>query len=390
MKTTDIYDKYILNTYSRTPISFVQGHGSELVDENGKVYLDFFPGWGVSNIGHTHPKVVEAIQKQADKLIHVPNSFYNSLQARLAQKIVETSFNSKVFFANSGAEANEAAIKFARAYGAGTRYEIITTSGSFHGRTMGALSATGQDKIQKGFEPLLTGFRRVAFNNIQAIKSELNDKTVAIMLELVQGEGGIRIAEQEYIREIRQLCHKFDLLLIIDEVQTGIGRTGAMYAYQHYGIEPDLMTLAKSLGGGLPIGALVAKASIADTFGHGMHGSTFGGSPLICAASLAVFEAIEEEEMLENAKKIGKYFVSELNKLKEKHKIIKEVRNLGLMIGVELTIPGKDIYEKCLEKGLIINCTSENVLRLMPALNITKSQIDEGLQIIDEVMKVIA
>lgn len=387
MKTTDIYDKYILNTYTRSPIAFVQGHGSELVDENGKVYLDFFPGWGVNNIGHTHSKVVGAIQKQAAKLIHVPNSFYNPLQARLAQKIVETSFNGKVFFANSGAETNEAAIKFARAYGAGTRYEIITTSGSFHGRTMGALSATGQDKIQKGFEPLLTGFRRVAFNNIQAIKSELNDKTIAIMLELVQGEGGIRIAEQEYVKEIRQLCDKFDLLLIIDEVQTGIGRTGAMYAYQHYGIEPDLMTLAKSLGGGLPIGALVAKASISDTFKPGMHGSTFGGSPLVCAASLAVFDAIEEEGMLENAKKMGKYFVGELNKLKEKHKVIKEIRALGLMIGVELTIPGREIYEKCLEKGLIINCTAENVLRLMPALNVTKSQVDEGLQTIDEELK---
>lgn len=390
MKTTDIYDKYILNTYTRSPIAFVQGHGSELVDENGKVYLDFFPGWGVNNIGHTHSKVVGAIQKQAAKLIHVPNSFYNPLQARLAQKIVETSFNGKVFFANSGAETNEAAIKFARAYGKGERYEIITTASSFHGRTMGALSATGQDKIQKGFEPLLTGFRRVAFNNIQAIKSELNDKTIAIMLELVQGEGGIRIAEQEYVKEIRQLCDKFDLLLVIDEVQTGIGRTGAMYAYQHYDIEPDLMTLAKSLGGGLPIGALVAKASISDTFKPGMHGSTFGGSPFVCAASLAVFEAIEEEGILENANKMGKYFVKELNRLKEKHKIIKEVRSLGLMIGVELTIPGREIYEKCLEKGLIINCTAENVLRLMPALNITKSQIDEGLQIIDEVMKVIA
>lgn len=387
MKTTDIYDKYILNTYTRSPIVFVEGYGSELIDENGKVYLDFFPGWGVSNIGHTHPKVVEAIQKQANKLIHVPNSFYSPLQARLAQKIIETSFSAKVFFANSGTEANEAAIKFARAYGAGTRYEIITTSGSFHGRTMGALSATGQDKIQRGFEPLLTGFRRVAFNNIQAIKSELNDKTVAIMLELVQGEGGIRIAEQEYVKEIRELCDKFDLLLIIDEVQTGIGRSGCMYAYQHYGIEPDLMTLAKSLGGGLPIGALVAKASIADTFGPGMHGSTFGGSPLICAASLAVFEAIEEEGMLENAKKMGKYFVGELNKLKEKHKVIKEIRALGLMIGVELTILGKDIYEKCLERGLIINCTSENVLRLMPALNVTKKQIDKAILILDDFLK---
>lgn len=388
MKKTEIfeaYDNYILSTYSRTPVIFVKGKGMTLVDITGKKYLDFFPGWGVNNVGHCHPKVMSAVRDQIGTLIHIPNNFYHPNQAKLAKEIVRWSFPAKVFFCNSGAEGCEAAIKFARVYGSKTkRHEIITMTNSFHGRTLGALAATGQTKYQNGFHPLPPGFKTIPFNDIAAVKAAVNDNTIAIMLELVQGEGGINIAGKEYIRQIRELCTQKDILLILDEVQTGMGRTGEIFGFKHYGIEPDLMILAKALGGGLPIGALVVKRSISDTFQPGMHASTFGGSPLICKASLGTFKAIFADKMLGNAKKMGPYLMERLNELKGKFKCIQEVRGLGLMIGIELNAEGKGIFEACLRHGLIINCTQGNILRIMPALNVTKKQIDKAVHILEK------
>ena len=381
------YNDYILSTYTRMPVVFVKGKGMTLIDLHGKKYLDFFPGWGVNNVGHCHPKVVAAVRDQIDKLIHIPNNFYNLNQAKLAKEIVYHSFPSKVFFCNSGAEASEAAIKFARAYGqAGGRFEIITMLNSFHGRTLAALSATGQKKYQQGFSPLPEGFKTISFNDLKALESAVTERTVAIMMELVQGEGGINVAGQEYLKRIRDICDEKDILLIFDEVQTGMGRTGEMFGFKNYNVRPDLMTLAKALGGGLPIGCLVVKKEIADTFKPGMHASTFGGSPLVCKASLGVFAAIKKYKMLSNAKTMGAYLKKKLEELKEKFSGIKEIRGLGLMIGVELNFEGKDIVQECLNRGLIINCTQGNVLRIMPALNVTKKQIDKAVFILEKVL----
>lgn len=387
------YDEYILSTYSRTPVIFVKGKGMTLVDITGKKYLDFFPGWGVNNVGHCHPKVMSAVRDQIGRLIHIPNNFYHPHQAKLAKEIIRWSFPGKVFFCNSGAEGCEAAIKFARAYGSkgkpsdpaqGKRHEIITMTNSFHGRTLGALAATGQAKYQNGFQPLPAGFRTIPFNDINALTAAVNENTVAIMLELVQGEGGIHIAGKEYIRQIRDLCTQKNILLILDEVQTGMGRTGEIFGFKHYGIEPDLMILAKALGGGLPIGALVVKRSIADVFQPGMHASTFGGSPLVCKASLGTFKAIFADKMLGNVRKTGPYLMERLNRLKERFDCIQEVRGLGLMIGLQLNSEGKSIFEACLRRGLIINCTQGNILRIMPALNVTKKQIDKAVNILEK------
>src|SRR3989344_6195676 len=384
------YDQYILSTYSRTPVIFVKGKGMTLVDITDKKYLDFFPGWGVNNVGHCHPKVMSAVRDQIGTLIHIPNNFYHPNQAKLAKEIIRWSFPGKVFFSNCGEEGCEAAIKFARAYGKGKRHEIITMTNSFHGRTLGALAATGQAKYQNGFHPLPPGFKTIPFNDIDALKTAVNDQTIAIMLELVQGEGGINIAGKEYIRQVRELCTQKDILLIFDEVQTGMGRTGEIFGFKHYGIEPDLMILAKALGGGLPIGVLVVKRSIADVFQPGMHASTFGGSPLICKASLGTFKAIFADKMLGNARKMGPYLIGRLNALKGKFKCIQEVRGLGLMIGIQLNIEGKGIFEACLRHGLIINCTQGNVLRIMPALNVTKKQIDKAVHILEKAISEVA
>ncbi len=380
------FDKYVLSTYSRSPIIFVKGKGMTLTDINGKKYLDFFPGWGVNNVGHCHPKVMAAVRDQIGKLIHVPNNFYHPNQVKLAKEIIHHSFKGKVFFCNSGAEGCESAIKFARAYGQGKRYEIITMQNSFHGRTLGALAATGQKKYTEGFEPLPEGFKHVPFNDLQAVNSALTDKTVAIMLELVQGEGGVNIASKGYVEALRKICNEKDILLIFDEVQTGIGRTGQIFAFKHYKIVPDLMVLAKGLGGGLPIGALIASDKIANTFKPGMHASTFGGSPLICKAALGTFKAIIKDNMLANTKTMGKYILDKLMAMKKDFSCIEDVRGLGLMIGIQLKIEGKPIFEECLKNGLIINCTQGNILRFMPALNVTKKQADKALYILQKAL----
>jgi len=389
MKLEEVFESYkenIMPTYTKVPLVFVKGKGSRLWDIHDKEYLDFFPGWGACNLGHCHPKVMQAVRDQISKLIFIPNNYYHIPQAKLAKELVYWTYPAKVFFCNSGAEASEAAIKLARKFGQG-RYEIITFENSFHGRTLGALAATGQAKYQNGFAPMPEGFKTVKFNDIEAVKKALTDKTVAIMLELIQGEGGINVANKGFVLGLKELCAEKNLLLIVDEVQTGIARTGKLFCYQYYGITPDIMTLAKSLGGGLPIGAMVVKKNIADTLGPGMHASTFGGSPLVSRAALAVLKAIQKDKLLNNAKEMGDYLFKKLTSLKEQYPVIKEVKGLGLMIGVELNIEGKGIVEKCIEKGLLINCTHDKVLRLMPAVNVTKKEIDKALNILTAVLK---
>ncbi len=388
MKTKDIieqYEKFVLPTYHRSPLCLVKGKGSKVWDLEGREYLDFFPGWAVSGLGHCHPDVVHAIKNQARKLLHIPNNYYGVKQAQLAQKIVERSFPGRVFFCNSGAEAVEAAIKFVRKFGSASgRYELITMEGAFHGRTLAALAATG--KYSRGFEPLPEGFKQVPFNDFEALKQAISPKTIAIAIELIQGEGGIQVANPEFVRKLRALCDEKKLLLIFDEVQTGMGRTGKWFAFQHYGVEPDLMALAKSLGSGVPIGALVVNQKIKEeVLTPGTHASTYGGNPLVAAAGLSVFKAIEKGKLLKNAAEMGAYLKSALEGLKEKYSFIKEVRGIGLMLGMELDRPGAELVTQAREAGLLINCTQERVLRIMPAMIVTKRQIDQAIRILDQV-----
>lgn len=388
MKIEEIFQVYadnIMPTYNKVPLVFVKGKGSKLWDIQGKLYLDFFPGWGVGNLGHCHPKVMQGVRDQISKLIFVSNNYYHPFQAKLAKELIYQSFSGKVFFANSGAEANEGAIKLVRKFGKG-RYEIITFENAFHGRTLATLAATGQKKYQAGFEPMPEGFKQVKFNDLEAVKQALTDKTVAIMLELIQGEGGVNVADKDFVLALRKLCDEKKLLLIIDEVQTGIGRTAKMFCYQNYGIVPDVMTLAKSLGGGMPIGAMVVKKELSDLITPGMHATTFGGGPVICRAALGVFKAMQQDKILKNCRNMGEYLLEKLQLLKNSYPVIKEVRGMGLMFGVELSIEGKQIVQKCIEQGLLINCTHDKVLRLMPALNITKNEIDKAIKILANVL----
>ncbi|MFA5335335.1 MAG: aspartate aminotransferase family protein [Candidatus Omnitrophota bacterium] len=386
--TKKLYDEFVMPTYARVPIVLVRGKGVNVYDIEGNEYLDFFPGWAVSGIGHCHPKVVRAIREQAGKMIHVSNNFYNELQGKLAKKIIGHSFPGKVFFCNSGAEANEAAIKLARKAGYPSgKYEIVTMEGSFHGRTITTITATAQPKYQEGFGPLPGGFVYAKFNDLQSVLSKITDRTAAIMLEPIQGEGGINIGSEEFMSGLRKICDEKKILLILDEVQTGIGRTGKMFCYQHYGITPDIITLAKTLGGGFPIGAMVAGENIADVLQPGTHASTFGGGPLACAASLATFAAIEEGDMVEKAVRRGRYLYNRLSLLKKDFPFVKVVRGKGLMQAVELGIEGRQIVDKCAAKGLLINCTQVKVLRVMPPLTVKNSDIDKAVGIMQEAMK---
>ena len=388
MKKEDVYLGYkecVLPTYTRTPFIFVKGKGSRLWDISNREYLDFFPGWGVGNLGHCHPKVMSAIRDQLGKLIFVPNNYYHVPQAQLARELIYRTFKGRVFFCNSGTEANEAAIKFSRKYGKG-RYEIITFENSFHGRTLGSLAATGQKKYQDGFAPLPGGFKTVPFGDIAAVRGALSDKTVAVMIELIQGEGGINVAAKEFVSELRELCTQKDILLIVDEVQTGIGRTGTYFCFEHFDITPDIVTVAKALGGGLPIGAMVVRDEISSALGPGMHASTFGGGPVICRAAWAVLRALHREKLLSNAKKAGHYLTSELLRLRKKHAIIKDVRGIGLMIGVELTIDGSEVIRRCQEHRLLLNCTHGNVIRFMPALQVSRGQLKKAVRIFEKAL----
>jgi len=392
MKTQELirqYDEYVLPTVTRVPLCLVKGKGSRVWDIEGREYLDFFPGWGVSGLGHCHPAVGYAVKNQLRKIVHISNNYLNLKQAELAREIAKNSFPARCFFSNSGAEAVEAAVKFARRYGeASGRFEIITLKRSFHGRTYAALTATGQDKVHQGFGPLLEGFSYGEFNDLDSVERLVTPKTVAILVEPVQGEGGIHVASLKFLRGLRELCDKKDILLILDEVQTGMGRTGMMFAYQHYRIEPDLMTLAKSLGNGVPIGALVVNSKITrEVLTPGTHASTYGGNPLVCAAALAVFKTIRKEKLLQNAERLGAFLGLRLKELQAKFPVIREVRGIGLMHGVELSRPGQAYVDRAREKGLLINCTQEKVLRIMPAITISKRQLAAGLSILEKVFE---
>ncbi len=394
MKTTDViklYESYVLPTYSYVPVCLVKGKGSKVWDLEGKEYLDFFPGWAVSGLGHCHPKVVSAIKEQSQKMLHISNNFLNLTQGRLAERIAKESFPSKVFFCNSGAEAIEGAIKFARRFGHESgRYEIITMKNAFHGRTLAAVTATGQPKYLEGFDPLPEGFKQAELNDLESVKKQIGPKTIAVLLEPIQGEGGINVANGEFLKELRKICDQKKMLLIFDEVQSGMGRTGKMFAFQHYGVVPDLMTLAKSLGSGVPIGALVVSNKVKNALTAGLHASTFGGNPLVTRASLAVFDAIKKEKLLKNVQEMGDYLGVWLEKFRHKFSFIREVRGLGLMKGVELSLPGKPIVEECRAYGLLINCTQDRVLRIMPPMTVTKKEIDKAMGILEHAMMKIA
>ena len=384
-KVIRLYYDYVVPCYTKTPLVLERGRGTRVWDAQGDEYLDFFPGWAVSGLGHCHKRVSEAIKRQADRLIHVSNNYYHELQGVLAEVIIRHSFPGKVFFCNSGAEANEAAFKLVRKLGNPSRNEIITMERSFHGRTLAAVAATGQKKYQEGFEPLTPGFVNIPFNDLGALECAVSSRTIAVMLELIQGEGGVRVADPQFISEVRRICDEKKLYLIFDEVQTGMGRTGRMFCHKNYGVEPDLMTLAKSLGGGFPIAAMVAKKEIADTLVPGTHATTFGGSPLACAAALATFEAIEKEKLLNNAVTAGSHLFGKLRGIQKRFLFVKEVRGMGLMAGMELAMDGKRIYEQCLQKRLLINCTQGNVLRFMPPLVVKEKEIDRACRILEEV-----
>lgn len=383
-------DKYIMKTYGRYPIVPVKGEGCRLWDADGKEYLDFLGGVAVNNLGHCHPKVVAALQKQAAELIHCSNYYQIPQQIELAELLCSHSFADKAFFCNSGAEANEAAIKLARKYSRDTygpqRYEIITAADSFHGRTMATVSATGQEKVQRFFDPLLHGFTHVPFNDVAALEAAVTPNTCAIMLEPIQGEGGVNVPSAGYFQAVRELCDRHGLLLIFDEVQVGMGRTGTLFAYEHFGVTPDIMTLAKALAGGAPIGTMLAKDTFAAAFVPGTHGSTFGGNPLVCAAAIATIRTILEDGLLNRCEEIGEYLTGELEGLARKHSCIKEVRGVGLMIGMSLTIPGAEIVKKGHERGILLNVTHDTVLRFVPPLVVTKQEINAMIVILDEIL----
>ncbi len=372
------YARYVMQTYTRQPIVLKEGKGAVVKDVNGKEYIDCVAGIAVNNVGHCHPRVVSAIKEQAEHLIHISNLYYNEPQAQLAEKIVELTPIDRVFFCNSGTEAVEAALKLARK--ASGKKEFIAAEGSFHGRTLGALSITYKEKYRKPFEPLIPGARFVPYNDVDAIQDTINNETAAVILEPIQGENGIRIPSEGYLGAVRDVCDEKDVLLILDEVQTGFGRTGKWFAYEHYGVEPDIITMAKALGGGFPMGAMCAKEDVARCFKAGDHASTFGGDPLACAAALGSIAAIEEENLVQRAEKVGAYFLQKLRDLR--HEYVIEIRGKGLMIGIELSIDGNAIVDMAREKGVLLNCISDRIIRIVPPLVITEQQIDRVVEVL--------
>ncbi len=389
-------ERYLMHTYNRFPVVLRKGRGIRVWSADGKEYLDFVGGVAVNVLGHCHPKVVVAIQKQAQRLIHVSNFYHIEPQIKLARLLVTHSFADKVFFCNSGAEANEAAIKLARKHAKEHdgrhqneyRFEIITAINSFHGRTLATVTATGQEKFHKGFEPLMPGFKYVPFNDIHALESAITQNTCAIMLEPIQGEGGVKIPSDDYLPKVRELCDKHELLLILDEVQTGIGRTGKLFAYEYYGVSPDIMTLAKGLGGGVPIGAMLATEKVSAAFKPGNHASTFGGNPLVCTAAIATLETILEDGfILDHCNRMGKYFIERLEQLKDYYEQVVSIRGKGLLIAMELTRDGMPVVKACLERGILINCAGGgNVLRFMPPLTVEEKDIDHLVEVLDELL----
>ncbi|MEW6439643.1 MAG: acetylornithine transaminase [bacterium] len=384
-------ERHVIPTYARFPIAIVRGEGCRVWDADGRMYLDFVAGLAVCNLGHCHPRVVEAIRAQAGRLLHVSNLYHIPEQSRLARKLAENSFGDRVFFCNSGTEANEAAIKLARRYERfvrnGDRFEILTMRNSFHGRTLGSVTATGQEKFHKGFEPLVPGFRYVPFDDPVSLEKAVDERTCAVLLEPIQGEGGVVCPSASYLRSVREICDEHKLLLMFDEVQVGMGRTGTLFAYEQFGVEPDVMTLAKGLAGGVPIGALIATEEAARGFVPGAHAATFGGNPLACAAGLAALEALLEEGILENCRQAGTYLRRGLERIAQKlPALVREVRGRGLILAMELQVPGGPFVKACMEAGLLVNCTAERVLRFLPPLVVSREEIDEMLATLERVL----
>jgi acetylornithine/N-succinyldiaminopimelate aminotransferase len=385
-ETVELFKKYVIANYNRYPVNLVRGEGSLVWDAEGNRYLDFFPGWGCNLLGHCPPAVVRAVQEQVATLIHVPNTWHMDVQGRWAQMLSERSFGGQAFFCNSGAEANEAAIKLARLHGNG-RYKIITFTGGFHGRTMGALTATAQPKYHEGLGPMVAGFQYAPYGDLEAARKLVDEETCAILVEPIQGEGGVRIPPTGFLQGLRKLCDDKGLLLIFDEVQTGCGRTGDWFAYQQFGVTPDVMTLAKALCGGIAGGALLARPEVAPSLRPGMHAATFGGNPIAARAGIATLEAIEQDGLLENAKSLGRLFRDKFSQLKDECDVIREVRVAGVMIGIELAMEGAGVVKECLSRRLLVNCTQNTTIRLLPAMNLTEEQAEEGCEILADVIR---
>jgi predicted acetylornithine/succinylornithine family transaminase len=383
-------DKHVAQTYARYPIALVRGKGARVWDADGKEYLDFLAGIAVNSLGHCHPAVVRAIQQQARKLLHVSNLYHIQPQSELARELCRHSFADRVFFCNSGAEANEAALKLVRRYGGehlGGKYEILSAQNSFHGRTLATLTATGQEKVRAGYDPLPAGFRQIPFNDIRAAEDAIDpQKTAGILVETIQAEGGVIVADEYYLHGLRELCDRRGLLLIFDEVQTGMGRTGKLFAYEHFGVTPDIMTLAKALGGGLPLGAMLAREDVAKSFKPGSHASTFGGNPLACNAGLAVMKTLLKDGALKNCAKMSKVFITGLERLLERFPFVRGIRGKGLLLGLELDMDGTKIVDECMQEGLLLNCTASKILRFVPPLTITAKEIARGLAIVEKVL----
>lgn len=388
--TIELFDQYVIPNYTRYPVSLVEGAGSWVTDAEGRRFLDLFPGWGCNILGYSPPAVVEAIQEQASRLIHVPNTWYIEQQGRFAEFLCSRSFG-KAFFCNSGAEANEAAIKLARLHGAASgRYRIITFERGFHGRTLGALTATAQPKYHEGLGPLMAGFRYAPMDDLDAVRELVDSETCAIMIEPVQGEGGVRIPEPEFLQGLRDLCDDQDLLLIFDEVQTGMGRTGTWFGYQQTGVTPDVITMAKGLAGGVACGAMICQEAIAGDLRPGMHASTFGGNSLAMAAGLATGTVIEQENLLQHVTANADHVRQRLTTLQTQLPIIREIRVCGMMIGIDLNVPSAPAVGLCMERGVLINATQDTVVRLLPALNISTDELDQGLDTVTEVLQLMA
>lgn len=382
--------QHICTTYARLPVTFVRGRGCRLWDDEGREYLDCLAGIAVCNLGHCPPELTRVLCEQADTLVHVSNLFYTVPQARLAAELTRLSFADKVFFCNSGAEANEAAIKLARKYSSDRygpgRFHVVTMKESFHGRTLATLSATGQTKVHKGFEPLVEGFTFVDFNSVSAVEAALTERTCAVMVEPIQAEGGVNMPGSGYLRELKALCRERDILLIFDEVQVGMGRTGSLFAYEQEDVTPDVMTLAKALGNGLPVGAMLAGRGVAEAFVPGSHATTFGGTPLVASVALKVLEAISNPDFLDHVRSVGGYLAGRLGELQSRHALVREVRGRGLILGLDLDRPAQHLVEKCLERGVVVNCTHDTVLRFVPPLVISREEVDRLVTVLDQVL----
>ncbi|MEE3370929.1 MAG: aspartate aminotransferase family protein [Planctomycetota bacterium] len=385
--TIERFARYVVPNYGRYPVNLVRGEGSRVWDAEDNCYLDLFPGWGCNLLGHCPPPVVKAVQKQVETLIHVPNTWHIDVQARWAELLSERSFGGQAFFCNSGAEANEAAIKLARLHASDSRYKIITFEGGFHGRTLATTAATAQPKYHEGLGPMMAGFVYVPYGDLDAVRDQVDEETCAILVEPVQGEGGVRIPPDGFLEGLREIANQNDLLLIFDEVQTGCGRTGEWFGYQHFGVTPDVMTLAKAVCGGIAGGAMLTTAEIAPSLRPGMHAATFGGNPIAASAGVATLEMIESENLLANTAEISNLFKTRLEALAEKCEIVQEIRVVGLMVGIELSVDGSPVVSKCMDRRLLVNCTQGTVIRLLPAMNLTTAEVEEGCEILSEVIQ---